>query len=93
VRAYVNDCPHLGVPLDSRGGDFFEEDRRYLVCTFHGALFAPETGECVAGPCKGDALTGLACRERGGQIQVFDVDPSQLTGADGGEVGQSDLLS
>ncbi|MCW5773276.1 MAG: Rieske 2Fe-2S domain-containing protein [Rhodospirillaceae bacterium] len=56
LRAYVNSCPHLGLPLNLSGDNFFAEDGRHLVCAMHGALFRPEDGVCIAGPCTGDAL-------------------------------------
>ena len=35
-----------------------------------GALFLIESGECVAGPCAGESLAALACREQDGGIWV-----------------------
>jgi nitrite reductase/ring-hydroxylating ferredoxin subunit len=34
-----------------------------IQCATHGALFLIESGECVAGPCAGQSLQALACRE------------------------------
>jgi nitrite reductase/ring-hydroxylating ferredoxin subunit len=65
VRAYVNSCPHVGTPLDAWPNELLAEDGRTLVCATHGALFAPDTGRCIAGPCAGDALAPLA-------VQVVD---------------------
>ncbi|MEO6324991.1 MAG: NUDIX domain-containing protein [Thermoanaerobaculia bacterium] len=55
-RAYLNLCPHVPVPLDRGEDDFVSEDGKLLVCRKHGALFAPESGLCVSGPCRGDSL-------------------------------------
>jgi nitrite reductase/ring-hydroxylating ferredoxin subunit len=71
--AYVNRCPHQGTELDWQPGEFFEESGLYLVCSTHGAIFQPETGFCVAGPCRGASLESLPVREQAGQ--VFLVDP------------------
>ena len=30
-----------------------------IQCANHGALFVIENGECVAGPCSGEALVAL----------------------------------
>lgn len=65
-RAYRNRCPHVPIPLDVVGADLFSEDGRFLVCHNHGALFSPETGLCVSGPCRGDALEPLPLVRRGG---------------------------
>jgi nitrite reductase/ring-hydroxylating ferredoxin subunit len=56
LRAYVNSCPHVGTPLDWVKDKFFAPDDRHLICATHGALFRPEDGLCVAGPCEGDSL-------------------------------------
>ena len=71
ARAYVNACPHFGVPLDGRGGDLFDRARRYLVCGTHGALFKLEDGACIQGPCMGDRLDALEIVEVFGACQVF----------------------
>jgi nitrite reductase/ring-hydroxylating ferredoxin subunit len=62
VHAYVNSCPHVGTTLDMWPNEFLAEDRRTIVCATHGALFEPETGACIAGPCAGDSLAPLAVR-------------------------------
>jgi nitrite reductase/ring-hydroxylating ferredoxin subunit len=57
--AYVNRCPHAGTPLDQRRGRVWSDDGRLLECGTHGAVFAPETGVCVEGPCPGARLDVL----------------------------------
>jgi 8-oxo-dGTP diphosphatase len=59
ARAYHNVCPHVSIPLDRDGEPLLSEDGRFLVCCNHGALFTPEDGRCVAGPCEGDSLASL----------------------------------
>jgi nitrite reductase/ring-hydroxylating ferredoxin subunit len=71
--AYVNRCPHQGTELDWQPGEFFEESGLYLVCSTHGAIFQPQSGFCVAGPCRGASLEPLQLGEQEGQ--VFLVDP------------------
>src|SRR6185503_2199177 len=68
--AYVNSCPHVGTPLDMWPNEFLDEDGRTLVCATHGALFAPDTGRCIAGPCAGDQLTPLSVTIEAGAIVV-----------------------
>ena len=58
-RAYVNNCPHIGTPLDLWPNEFYTDDGRDLICSTHGALFDPVSGRCIAGPCVGDRLTAL----------------------------------
>jgi nitrite reductase/ring-hydroxylating ferredoxin subunit len=64
VHAFVNACPHQGVELDWLPGAFFDADGSSLVCSLHGARFAPDTGRCIEGPCRGASLAGLAVYER-----------------------------
>lgn len=70
IYAYLNRCPHNGTPLDWIEGDFFEETGRYLVCATHGALFDPETGKCLKGPCVNQALTPLPVKLERNRILV-----------------------
>ena len=60
LHAYLNACPHIGTPLDWVPDKFFAADDRHLICATHGALFRPENGICIAGPCEGEALTAVA---------------------------------
>lgn len=56
VYGYENQCPHEGVGLDFGGERFVNDNGSLLMCGKHGALFDPGTGECVDGPCLGQAL-------------------------------------
>jgi len=53
---YVNLCPHEGAWLNIDKGEFFTEDRARLRCGRHNAEFEVETGRCVKGACKNEAL-------------------------------------
>lgn len=59
IKAFVNHCPHLGVPLNWQPDEFLSLERTHIQCATHGALFTLEDGDCVAGPCRGQALTRL----------------------------------
>ena len=72
VRAYVNRCPHVPVELDWQPGRFFDGDGLYLICATHGALYRPESGACVAGPCRGARLEPLPVVERDGGVFLAD---------------------
>ncbi len=63
VYAYVNRCAHQGVELDWKEGYFFDSDAEFLICATHGALYHPDSGTCVGGPCRGRALVSLAVAE------------------------------
>jgi nitrite reductase/ring-hydroxylating ferredoxin subunit len=69
-RAYVNRCRHMTTPLDFVRYQFFSEDGRHLICMTHGALYDPESGLCVEGPCQGLALYPLPVRVDGDEVLV-----------------------
>lgn len=70
VRGWLNICPHAGRRLDWAPGQFLKSREGHLVCAAHGASFSLEDGECVAGPCKGDALRTVALQVRDGQVYL-----------------------
>lgn len=72
-HAYVNRCPHAGTPLDVWPNEFFSEDGRHLICATHGAVFAPDTGICLEGPCPGARLEPLPVTRRGDELIVTAV--------------------
>ena len=63
VYLYRNRCPHRGIPLNWEPDQFLDDSASLISCGRHGALFLIESGECVAGPCEGEQLTALDCRE------------------------------
>ena len=58
-NAYINSCPHTGVNLDWQQDQFLDMDKALIQCATHDALFEIDSGECIAGPCAGDALTAI----------------------------------
>ncbi|WP_166252717.1 Rieske (2Fe-2S) protein [Marinobacter salicampi] len=70
LRGFVNRCPHLGIELNWMPERFLDSGGSFIQCATHGALFTLDTGECIAGPCAGGALTPLETRENDGQIEV-----------------------
>lgn len=57
VFGYVDRCPHAGLPLTQSLDDYLTPDGGLIACSWHGALFRPDDGACVGGPCAGQALT------------------------------------
>jgi len=72
--AYENRCKHHPLPLDYGDGRFFTPDGNHLVCSSHGALYEPETGKCVQGPCAGASLTAMKMSTINGMIEIEVVD-------------------
>ena len=66
--AYVNRCAHIAMELDWQPGKFFDSEGEYLICSTHGALYAPESGACRGGPCKGAGLSRLSIYESDGKV-------------------------
>ncbi len=66
--AYFNECGHVPAELDWQPGEFFDHSKLYLICSIHGALYAPESGRCLGGRCQGKGLKPLKIHEIDGQI-------------------------
>lgn len=66
--AYLNRCAHVPIELDWAKGEFFESSGFYLMCSTHGAIYAPESGHCQGGPCRGGKLRPISITEAAGQI-------------------------
>jgi len=69
-HAYVNRCRHMTTPLDFVRNQFFTEDGRHVMCMTHGAVYEPESGLCVDGPCKGLSLHRLPVLVAEGEVRV-----------------------
>ena len=74
VFAYLNQCSHLGIPLDIRPGNVFDASGDLLICAAHGATYAPDSGACAGGPCFGEALPALGVYEDRGRVVLDDPD-------------------
>jgi nitrite reductase/ring-hydroxylating ferredoxin subunit len=61
VRVWADRCPHHGTPMPWRKDAYLNAAGDRIVCSAHGALFEPETGLCVQGPCLGESLRPLSC--------------------------------
>lgn len=72
VRAYLNHCPHLGIPLNWQPDKFLSLEETHIQCSTHGALFTLEEGYCISGPCRGQSLTALQT-EVDGQNDLYLV--------------------
>jgi nitrite reductase/ring-hydroxylating ferredoxin subunit len=78
VRAYMNRCLHVPTEMDWQPGEFLDSDKRFIICSVHGATYEPEDGQCVGGPCGRGRLKGITTKEREGQVYWYpsrDVRP------------------
>ena len=81
--AYVNRCAHVPAELDWQPGEFLDEQRRWIICSVHGAVYEPSDGQCVAGPCVGKRLMAVTVDERDGQVYWYpsrDIQPVDVPG-------------
>lgn len=70
VHAYINRCPHAGHQLNWVGERFLNRERDHILCASHGAVFAIDSGVCVAGPCPGERLAPVEIEINAGEIAV-----------------------
>ena len=59
VVAYENSCPHNLSPLDWAPDAFLSDDKEFIQCSGHGALFEIDNGHCIYGPCAGQSLSSV----------------------------------
>jgi nitrite reductase/ring-hydroxylating ferredoxin subunit len=70
IYAYLNRCAHMPMELDWKPGKFFDVWGLHLICSTHGATYAPDTGKCLRGPCFEEGLVPVPVEERDGRVIV-----------------------
>jgi nitrite reductase/ring-hydroxylating ferredoxin subunit len=70
VTGFVDRCPHTGVPLAMELDKYLTREGDFIVCSWHGALFQPEDGYCVGGPCAGQSLRPWAVEVVDGMVRT-----------------------
>ena len=75
ISGYINACPHLGVALNWQPDSFLDLDQKYIICALHGALFQPENGLCVHGPCYRQKLKPLPVEQMDGVVFLIHSRP------------------
>jgi nitrite reductase/ring-hydroxylating ferredoxin subunit len=81
VVAYMNRCVHVPTEMDWQPGEFLDSDKRFILCSTHGAAYAPGDGRCVGGPCGRGRLTALQVEERDGRVYWYpsrDIRPVEF---------------
>ena len=71
VTVYLNSCPHTGAPLDLNEGKFLSRERKYIICSTHGALFKIEDGYCISGPCRSSSLEAVPVTIKNGDVLIL----------------------
>ena len=83
LRAYVNRCLHVPTEMDWQPGEFLDSDKRFIICSIHGASYEPADGRCVVGPCGRGRLTAIRVVERAGEVYWYpsrDIRPPRPAG-------------
>ena len=71
VTVYLNSCPHTGAPLDLNAGKFLNLEKKYIICSTHGALFKIEDGYCISGPCQSSSLEAVPVTIKNGDVLIL----------------------
>lgn len=78
AHAYLNRCTHVSMELDWQPNRFFDDTGRWLLCSTHGAVYQPDTGDCAGGPCRG-GLVKITLTERDGVVHwhtAYNLQPA-----------------
>ena len=67
AHAFLNRCSHVAMEMDFQPNRFFDDSGQWLLCATHGAVYRPDTGECVEAPCRG-GLIRIALSEQDGIV-------------------------
>lgn len=84
VVAYLNRCLHVPAEMDWQPGEFLDSDKRFIICSTHGAAYEPADGRCVGGPCGRGKLSAIEVQERDGQVYWYpsrDIRPLEFDDA------------
>lgn len=77
VVAYLNRCVHVPAEMDWQPGEFLDSAREFILCSIHGAAYAPQDGRCLGGPCGRGRLTALRVAEHDGQVYWYPSEDTQ----------------
>lgn len=80
AHAYLNRCTHVAMEMDYQPNHFFDHTGRWLMCATHGAMYAPDTGACRGGPCRGQ-LVKIEVSERNGVVHwhtAYNLQPLEF---------------
>jgi nitrite reductase/ring-hydroxylating ferredoxin subunit len=78
VFAYLNRCAHVPTEMDWTPGEFLDIERRFILCSIHGAAYEPADGRCIGGPCGRGRLMPIEVREKGAEVYWYpsrDIKP------------------
>ncbi len=68
VVGHVDSCPHTGAALPAEPDRYLDRTGAWILCWTHGAMFRPQDGLCVAGPCVNRSLRPWPVLVRDGRV-------------------------
>ena len=75
VRAFVNRCPHFGVPLAAKQSLLISQPGNSITCNVHYARFRWSDGMCDSGECVGEGLMPVPLViSANGQLSIGSAD-------------------
>jgi len=74
IHVYINRCPHLGIQLQWQEHAFLTNEKDFIKCSNHGALFEIDTGLCISGPCRGEKLWAIESSIVAGILEIDDAE-------------------
>ncbi len=75
VVAYLNRCAHRPAELDWQPGEFWDSSQEFILCSLHGASYAPRSGHCVGGPCGRHGLISIQVADIQGLNSLIEIYP------------------
>lgn len=70
VNGFIDRCPHAGMPLALFEDHYLTREKDLILCSSHGALFRPDNGLCIGGPCAGRSLWPWPVEVAGEEIRT-----------------------
>ena len=70
VKAFINCCPHLSLPLNSRPGEFLLMSGERIMCAHHCAVFRLAGWPVRRRAGRQDSLEAVPVEIRDGQVLV-----------------------
>lgn len=70
VLAYLNRCPHFGVPLAARQAQLIHTPHQSISCNVHYSRFRWADGFCEQGDCRGDYLLSVPLEVADGVVRI-----------------------
>ena len=55
-------------------------EKKYIICSTHGALFKIEDGYCISGPCQSSSLEAVPVTIKNGDVLIVWCEPNWLLG-------------